>query len=85
MSFVFERVIRETLEVETVIRHYVPYRAFSRIRKDKPNCGFCSRAFGQEDDMNLAFVKGKRNEMICDECAQKAIAGGAKESRLSQS
>ena len=79
MSFVFERVIKETLEVESVIRNFMNYGTFYRVRKDKPTCGFCQKDFQAEDNTNMAFVKGRTNEMICDDCADTSIVGGAEE------
>lgn len=80
MSFVFERVHTERFEVEMVQRNFMNYGVFSRVRKDKPTCGFCSKSFRSEDNTNLALIKGKKNELFCDDCTDKAIVGGAKES-----
>lgn len=77
MAYVFEKHIVETFEVTSVRKQFMLFDVFSRVRKDIRHCEFCETAFLQEDNTNLAWVKGKKNHLICDSCAEKAIQGGA--------
>lgn len=79
MSYIFERRRVEIFEVERVKRNFMKYGVFSIVRKDKPDCEFCSKKFKGADTTNLAFVKDKLNHLICDNCAHEAISGGAEE------
>lgn len=85
MSFIYKRVQVEAFEVEIIQRNFMTYNVFSRVRKDKPNCGLCSKAFQANDATNLAYIKGKKNELFCDECAKHAISNGAQESMRTDS
>lgn len=67
----------ETLKIIKVVLNFMKYEVFSRVRKDKPDCELCHAKFKLEDNTNLAVVVGKQNYLICDNCAEEAIQGGA--------
>ncbi|MFU0790671.1 MAG: hypothetical protein ACFWT6_12030 [Virgibacillus proomii] len=77
MSYVFERH-SEKIEIEQVRRNFMKFETINRVRKDIPNCELCSKPFKANDNTNLAFIKKKENYLVCDECANMLINGGAK-------
>ncbi|MFT8319316.1 MAG: hypothetical protein ABF649_00605 [Bacillus sp. (in: firmicutes)] len=79
MSFIFEKHYTEKFEVTLVWKNFMSYKAFSSVRKDKPKCELCNSSFNESHTVHLAFVKGKANKLICTNCADKAVAGGAEE------
>lgn len=81
MAYVFERKIIERFEVQRIEREFMSFKRFSSVRKDIKECEFCTLSFEPDDQTNLAFVNGKKNQLICDRCADKAIEGGAESSQ----
>lgn len=64
--------------VEKVKTNFMMYGQFHLLREDIANCEFCSREFKNDDITNIAFIKGKKNYLICDCCTLDSIKGGAK-------
>ena len=79
MSFVVEKHYVKRFEIEAIQRNYMKYERFSRMRKDISRCGLCDHAYREEDNTNVAIVRGDSNQLICDDCAVEAIEGGAEE------
>lgn len=79
MSYILKKQYTVTFEIVRVVRNFMNFRVFSRTRKDITNCELCEKTYTDEDNLNLAFVKGKLNQVICDSCAVEAIKGGAEE------
>jgi hypothetical protein len=79
MSYIYEKVHTEVIEIEKVKRNFMKHHSFSVTRKDKPNCELCDKPFSPDDDTNLAFIKNTYNKLICNDCADKVISGGAEE------
>lgn len=77
MSYKVTKTYVEHLEITTVRRDFMRHSSFCKFRNDKPKCEICMENFKPEDNMNLAFVVGKRNHCICDNCTDEAIKGGA--------
>lgn len=79
MSYIFERKYTDRFEIEKIKTDFMKYKQFSNVRKDIPNCELCGKEFAPEDNTNLAFITGKKNHLICDNCTTDAIKGGAEE------
>ena len=77
MSYVFEKQYTDMFEIEKIKVNFMKYCSFSNVRKDIPNCELCRKEFQAEDNTNLAFIKNKKNHLICDDCTYKSIEGGA--------
>jgi hypothetical protein len=77
MSYVFEKHYTVKYEVEKVKRNFVKFESFHNVRKDITGCELCDKKFREGHNTNLAFIKGKKNHLICDRCAEKAIEAGA--------
>jgi hypothetical protein len=76
MSYLVEKHYIERFEIEKIKTDFMKYKRFSAVRKDIPNCKICSKEFEPDDNTNLAFIKGKKNHLICDDCATEAIQAG---------
>ncbi|ARO21369.1 hypothetical protein B2J90_28535 (plasmid) [Bacillus tropicus] len=77
MSYLFKQTYTETFEVVKVWVNFMSYKSYSKHRKDTPKCEICRTHFEEESNTNLAFIKGEKNHLICDNCSDKAIKGGA--------
>lgn len=81
MPYTFTKTV--TTVTETTIKgvklNFMSYQAFSNTRKDKPLCDHCDKPFKPEDQTHLAFVTKGLNQLLCQTCAEKALANGAEE------
>lgn len=77
MGYTVERHYTERFEIEKVKTNFMKYKQFSAVRRDIPNCELCNKDFKENDNTNLAFAVKTTNKLICDDCATKAIEGGA--------
>ncbi|PGT10234.1 hypothetical protein [Bacillus cereus] len=77
MSCLLKQTYTETFEVIKVWVNFMSYKSYSKYRQDTPKCEICRTDFKEEDNTNLAFIKDKKNHLICDKCSDKAIKGGA--------
>lgn len=77
MSYLFKQTYTETFEVVKVWINFMNYKNYSKYRQDTPRCEICRSDFMEEDNTNLAFIHMKKNHLICDNCSDKAIKGGA--------
>lgn len=84
MSYIFEKHSVERFEVTNVSRNFMKFSSFSRVRKDIKNCAFCEHVFEPNDQLNLIFVKNKKNQLICDTCAEKATNSGVETSEFNR-
>lgn len=81
MGYQIEKHHVERINVETVKLNFMAFKQFSITRKDLTACGLCDTPFQGEDNTNLAFVQNEKNRIICDGCAEKALANGAELSK----
>lgn len=79
MSYKFTQHYTEDFEITTVMFNFMKFKTFFRTRKDITSCELCKTDFKEEDDTFLAFVVKKKNLLICNKCADKAVKGGAKQ------
>lgn len=77
MSYTFEKTFTKRWEVTSVCLNFMNFGDFYRVRQDKKKCELCNRDFTEKDMAHLAFVKGRKNHLICTECATEAVEGGA--------
>lgn len=78
MSYTYQNNDRKMIEIKQVKRHFMLYEDFHKVRNDKSVCGICKRGFRGNQYTNLAIVVHDTNQLICDKCANRVIAGGAK-------
>lgn len=81
MGYQTEKHHVERIDVESIKRDFMTFKRFSVARKDITACGLCDTPFQPEDNTNLAFVKNEKNRIVCDTCAEKALANGAELSK----
>ncbi|MGG1071242.1 hypothetical protein ABE178_15580 [Priestia megaterium] len=77
MSYKFTQQYTEEFEITIVKFNFMKFGTFFRTRKDITSCELCKTDFKKEDDTCLAFVVKKKNLLICNKCADKAVKGGA--------
>lgn len=53
------------------------FKQFSITRKDITACGLYDSPFQLDNNTNLAFIQNEKNRIVCDACAEKALANGA--------
>lgn len=82
MSYTFEKTITHKWVVTKVWWNFMNFGDFYRVRKDIKKCDLCKGVFTETDMAHLAFVKEKKNHLICSECATTAIEGGAEKTEV---
>lgn len=78
MGYVFKKTYSEEYNITLVLMNFMKFSSFNKVRKDITKCEVCLVDFNQDDFTHLAFVERKKNHLICDKCADKALKGGAK-------
>lgn len=77
----YKYIHSEVREVESIVRNFMNYGSFKRLRKDHPSCGICHAGFSDSDMVHLAVIKNNvfQNTLVCDICSLVAIENGAEQ------
>jgi hypothetical protein len=80
----YEKVTVEVFKVRVVWYKFISkFSIFRCVRKDVSNCEFCETSFMLDAPVHLAFTSNTTNKLICTDCADKALDGGAEHYRKS--
>ena len=79
MPYTFTRTIIEQVEIEEIKRNFMTYRVFCATRIERSNCAMCDHTFDANEVVHLALARKQSHMIICESCANIALANGAKQ------